>query len=170
MKRQRLSAEFAGARPRARQLPADLLERALAWGREQHVDLQLVDARGICGPLHLRAALLHTERAFARKRNRANSRATELLLWLSGERQIHRAIAQLGVKRSTRTIGVICFGRRRLPALLRHLDLVRDDTVLEPTPEKLRRLKLTARGARSLPRVLRPLLILERLALAEVPQ
>lgn len=170
MTARRRGAEFAGARLRPSQRPAELLERASAWGNAHGIEIQLVDARGVCRPLHLQASLLHAERAIARGRNRANTRATELLLWLAGERQIHRAIARLGVKRSTRSVAVICFAPGRLSRLLRHLGLLRDDRVLDATPQKLRAQGFTQTAVRSLPKELWPLLVLERTARAELPQ
>ncbi len=68
------------------------------------VQVQLVRADRIAGREHLNFAARNAVKAFRRKHNRSHSLAMELLLYVSCQRQISRAIETLGVAPRTREI------------------------------------------------------------------
>jgi len=70
--------------------------------------IQAVDANKIFGSIHLKSAIYRTYRALMNKKNIARNISLELLLRLSGRRQIHEAIDLLGVKEDTKNIILIC--------------------------------------------------------------
>lgn len=60
-------------------------------------EAQLARPEAAHGEAHIRSAALHAERAFAEQRARTGSLALEFLLFLSGERQIRRALRAAGL-------------------------------------------------------------------------
>lgn len=70
--------------------------------------LQLVDADKICGELHLLSGIYRTYRAKKESKNIAKENSVELLLRLSGKRQINEAISILGLNEKTRNVLVCC--------------------------------------------------------------
>ncbi|MBS1263359.1 MAG: hypothetical protein MAG715_00535 [Methanonatronarchaeales archaeon] len=68
---------------------------------------QAVDARFVAGREHLEVAAGLAFTAEERGRRVANDPAMEVLLYAAGTRQIDRAIERLGLRRSTRSAGVV---------------------------------------------------------------
>jgi tRNA threonylcarbamoyladenosine modification (KEOPS) complex Cgi121 subunit len=66
-------------------------------GINDHVEVQLVRADLIAGPEHLQFAARNALHSFKGERRRAKSLAMELLLYISCQRQIAKAIKFLGV-------------------------------------------------------------------------
>ncbi len=102
--------------------------------------LQVVRDQAVVGEAHLRSAALHAHRAFAEGRNHADRPEVEFLRYLTGQRQIKRALARAGVGDGANTAVVVALGERRMDALryfLDYLGLNQDDALLEATPEKL---------------------------------
>ncbi len=85
----------------------DELQRII---KERKVSLQIVEAKYICGPRHAFHAGNLAVTAHNEKRARANKIEIELLLYLTGKRQIGEAIKSAGVKRGTRELAVIGLG------------------------------------------------------------
>lgn len=104
-------------------------------------DVVLLDPDAVVGRRHLESAAAHAERVFRESRNRTNSLPTEIILYVAWDRQIGRAMA------NTRPAE----GRGKYAAVLLDIDdprledvgMVRDDSLLDPTPEKAARLGLT---------------------------
>jgi KEOPS complex subunit Cgi121 len=120
----------------------DAIDRAEA---EHGVRLFVVDGRAVCGPAHLASAVLHAEGAAAAGERRARDEKVEVMLYLTGQRQIEKAIARAGVSKGTRTFAMAARGapakaERALDRTMVALGLARDDTVLSATPAKLKRL------------------------------
>ena len=72
--------------------------------------LALADARAVCGALHLRQAAELAQRAHAGDYALSHSRASEVLLFLTGQRQVSRAIARAGLTPATETVAWVAFG------------------------------------------------------------
>ena len=130
-------------------------------------EIQLLDARRVCGCDHLLAAYEHAERAMREGINVAKSLAVEFVLYASGERQINEAIAKMGIREDTTEFAVALFGGDPARAL-EALGLTRDDTVLSATPVKLRSFGLSDRELATVPPVRQADLVLERVALVDL--
>lgn len=99
--------------------------------------LQFMDADRILGKEHLISAIEHAQRAFKRKDNISSTLAMEILIYAAGEPQINNAIAKIGLKDGCERIAVVVEGDFEVAQLLSHLNLKRDDDVLEFKESKL---------------------------------
>jgi len=145
-----------------------------AWNPEARLavvpslgDIQLLDARLVCGRDHLIAAGEHAERAMREGTAVAKSLPVELVVYASGERQINEAIAKMGIRDDTTEFAVVHFGGD-LALALEALRLTRDDAVLSVTPAKLRSFGLTEAELSTVPPERQTDLVLERVALVDL--
>jgi KEOPS complex subunit Cgi121 len=111
-----------------------------------HVLLQVLDAEVVYGRIHLISAYEHAARAFREGTQATNSLGLETLLYASGECQIQKALAKMGVKPGTKRIAVVLGADEEdvdleqvTAEFLRLTSFVRDDAVLEGDRETLRR-------------------------------
>ena len=103
-------------------------------------DAILMNPDMVCGEGHLLSASMHGDRAFAEGTNRSNSLLTEIILYAAWERQIGKAISKMKP----------ADGRQEYAAILVDIDdpkldsigMVRDDSILDATPEKAEMLGL----------------------------
>ena len=72
--------------------------------------LALVDARAVCGALHLRQAAELAQRAHTGGYALSHSRASEVMLYLTGQRQVSRAIDRAGLTPATLAVAWVAFG------------------------------------------------------------
>jgi KEOPS complex subunit Cgi121 len=105
--------------------------------------LQCVNADLVCGKEHLLSAYEHARRAFERGENISSSLAMEILLYAAGEVQISSALAKIGLSDGSENVACIIDPEIEIGSLMAHLDLTRDDDVLECTEEKLLRFGIT---------------------------
>ncbi len=142
--------------------PKAALAELQAFARSRGGWVQLLDAGGILGRDHVVSAFEHARRAFEQGTNTTGSLEMELLLYASGERQISKALAAVGVK-ARRPFVVACGRGLRAGEVLRRAGWRRDDGVLAAAPAKLRALGVSGAERRSAgPRA--EDLILERVA------
>jgi len=73
--------------------------------------LALADAHAVCGTLHLRQAAELAQRAHDGGYALSHTRASEVLLYLTGQRQVSRAITRAGLSPETETVGWVAFGK-----------------------------------------------------------
>ena len=130
-------------------------------------DLQILDARLVCGLDHLVSAAEHAERAMRQGTNASKALAVEFVVYASGERQIADALAKMGIRDDTTEFAVIVFGGDPAKAL-EALRLTRDDAVLAATPAKLRAFGLSEAELASVPPHRQADLVLERVALVDL--
>lgn len=69
--------------------------------------LLIIDAGGIAGIRHLKACIHFSIQSFTQKESLAKSLNTEILLYLSGYRQISKAIRKIGLNTSSKVIVTI---------------------------------------------------------------
>lgn len=94
--------------------PKAAMARVADAARPFGSDVQLVRAEAVASPRHVASAALHALRATSAGTNRAQSLGLEFLRYLSGERQIARAIAAAGLQPGAReAIGVALGGEPR---------------------------------------------------------
>jgi tRNA threonylcarbamoyladenosine modification (KEOPS) complex Cgi121 subunit len=78
--------------------------------QERKVPLQIIEAKYLAGPRHAFHAGNLAVTAHREKRARANRIEVEILLYLTGRRQIGDAIAMAGVKEDTKEIVALALG------------------------------------------------------------
>lgn len=139
----------------------------------------------IYGADHLRHAARLASRALAEGRARSADLATETLLYAAGERQVHKAIAFLGLADGARAIAAVAWDARRvdrdaaatlagaagasaLDALAREQGWTRDDALLEGDASVLDAFGVTAEERAMFPPARWGELVLERVALVDV--
>ena len=74
-------------------------------------DFALINPKMVCGSLHLSQAAYLADKAHEGKYNFANDRSTELLLYLTSQRQISRAIEVAGIKPSSEAVAWVSFSQ-----------------------------------------------------------
>lgn len=77
------------------------------------VEVQFFDGARVAGTQHLEIAAINAARAFKTGINISRSLAMETLLYASAQRQIEVAIDRLGVRRESRTIGLVVFSNSK---------------------------------------------------------
>ena len=89
--------------------------------------LALVDSRSVCGIEHLRQAATLSLTAHNNGYNLSNDKSTEVLLYLTAQRQIAKALKLAGISDNTKSIGWVSFDT--VPAdFLKVVD--KDDSVI----------------------------------------
>jgi tRNA threonylcarbamoyladenosine modification (KEOPS) complex Cgi121 subunit len=121
--------------------------------------VEAYDAGIVLGAEHVAVAWERAERAHATGRAVAGSVAMEARLFISCEGQIKSAMASTGVERGSGGVVLASVSERALDEAAKALGLRRDDSVLDPTTEKLVAWGIDAK---------RPELIFERMSLLEV--
>lgn len=91
----------------------DLLSVVQDISDEWQITFQLLDAAYVAGPQHLVFATSHALNAFHYGAQRASALGMEILRFAAAQRQIHRAIAILGIRDSTQQVGGVLLGGTR---------------------------------------------------------
>jgi KEOPS complex subunit Cgi121 len=130
--------------------------------------LQLLRADRIYGADHLRHAASLAARAVAEGRARTADLATETLVYAAGERQVHKAIALLGLTQETRGIAVVAWDEAALDALAFEQGWTRDDALLVGDEHVLDAFGVSGEERAMFPRERWGELVLERVALSDV--
>jgi len=155
------------------------LQRLLVFSEEETMVIQALDASAVYGKDHLVSAAMHAMRAFDHQTNATNSLALEILLYAAGERQIHKAIKKIGVKKGEQTIAFVLIDTvmkkpddKRMDGVIQkllqefHLNL--DNTVLEGDKAKLMKLGISVKEIGTIPKSKYGDLVLEKVALVDV--
>jgi tRNA threonylcarbamoyladenosine modification (KEOPS) complex Cgi121 subunit len=106
------------------------------------VEIQFFDAEFIATWQHLYFAVLNALTAFKNRENISKNLAMEIMTYASAQRQIRKAMEQLGVKPTTSNIAVLIIGEKpetinlALSTIAKHFNALHDDSVLELTKEK----------------------------------
>jgi len=89
---------------------ADNLFELIKKNQNDTISIQIIDPTWIVSKKHLQVAVYHTLKAFKNGRNIARGSETELLIRLSGFRQIKNAVEVFGINDQTNTLLLIAFG------------------------------------------------------------
>lgn len=81
----------------------------------ENVQVQLVKPELVAGPEHLRMAAANALRSFTGKKPRSKSLAVELLLYISCQRQISKAIKLVGVRPSDDKVVLVALSDSKIP-------------------------------------------------------
>lgn len=110
-------------------------------------EIQLFNAELVATWQHLYFALINALKAFATKQNLSNSVAVETALYASTQRQISKALTQIGVSPKTRNVAVVVISGNAgvveagLEVISKKLGASPDESVLALTTEKIKRIK-----------------------------
>ncbi len=137
--------------------PKKILSLVEEFSKKSGCAVQVLDASMVVGREHIYSAVMHAQRAFEEKRNAARSLPVEIARYASGERQISVALSKVGISEQTRVLAIIILGNCGADALLSELGLERDDSLLKPSPEKLKKWKIKEKEE-----------VLERVAMVDV--
>jgi len=114
----------------------------------QNLQVQLADATKIFNIEHIYFAAFNALKAFKNGKNISNNLAMELLLYISGQNQIKKAIENFGLKEGKMDVAIICIGERKKDLenfsriLQREFNIEIDHSLVEsPSRKKFRYLK-----------------------------
>ena len=133
--------------------------------------LQFLDADRVLGKEHILSAIEHADRAFERSENISETLGMEILIYASGEPQIKNALAKIGLTDGCERIAIITQGgmdKEALHTLIFHLNLERDDEVLEFNEIKAREFGINDIEIAAVEKNKVMDLILERVAMVDV--
>ena len=136
--------------------------------KEKEVLLQFLNADLVCGKIHLQTAIEHAQRAFLRGNAISDTLAMEILLYASGEVQISSALAKIGLSDGCENVACIIDPGIEIGSLMAHLDLTRDDGVLECTEEKLLRFGISKESISAAGSDAMADLVLEKVSMVDV--
>lgn len=139
--------EIMGIRTRLTD-PKAALSELQAFARSRGGWAQLLDAECVIGRDHMISAHEHARRALKEETNATVSLEMEFLLYASGERQISKAIAAVGV-RAARPFVAVLGGGVPPGEVLSRLGWERDDRLVRPRPAKLKTLGFSDTEIRS---------------------
>lgn len=103
-------------------------------------DCVLLDPDMVVGRDHVISAAMHAERAFEEGMNRSKNVLTETILYCAWERQIGRALEKMKPKQGRTDYVAVLFDID--DPRLDGIDMIRDDSLMDPTDEKAERLGL----------------------------
>jgi KEOPS complex subunit Cgi121 len=155
------------------------VEQLLLFSQKENLIIQVFDATAVYGKDHLISATTHAQRAFEQGRNATNSLALEILLYAAGERQIHKAIRKIGVKKGEQQIAFVLVNDTKqntkthikktvITKLLQTFDLSSNENVLKGNKDTLKRFGISAKEISTVPESHYEDLILEKVALVDV--
>ncbi len=105
---------------------------------EDYNDIQLVDSGLVAGLGHVEFAVSQAEKAFKRGENISKDPLLEVMVRMSGQRQINRAFEMFGLHDST---SVILISKRDTEVLLNSNGWTHDDSALDIDKAKFERIK-----------------------------
>ncbi len=154
------------------------LKEILSLADEYDIVIQTMDADWIYGKNHLISATSHAKRAIEQKNNSTNSLSMEILLYASGERQIQKAIKNIGVKKGKGNIAFVFTNKDNyeiekiseeiIEKVLAIFDLEQDDKILEGDSNTLKKFGITKKELNTLPESKYGDIILEKVAMVDV--
>jgi len=119
------------------------LDKITIFSKKNDCIIQVFDADLIFGKNHIITSIDHALRSIEQKKNTTNSIAMEIMLYVSGERQLKLAIPKMGIKNYTKKIALILISNNIkitnnfIDEFLKFLSLKRCDAVLNCNEKKL---------------------------------
>ena len=115
----------------------ELLDIIESYRKENDIFIQLFNHEKVIGKEHLIWAYDKAEEMMEQETNRADSLEIETLLWASAEWQIKSAIRKMGVPDNSDKAALLI--EREMDIFLDEMDWEREDDLLNPSLEKLKR-------------------------------
>ena len=150
------------------------LENIASLSKKYNIIIQAMNADVIFNKEHLISAYEHAIRAMKRKKNSTNSLEMEILLYASGERQIKSSIKKMGVKCGKSNIAFAFvsdneeISDQMIDNLLKTLDLIRDDKVLDGNINTLKKFGITCKEIKTVTKAKYGHLIMEKVAMVDI--
>jgi len=148
------------------------IEDPMAFIREVQAELGkealCLDADLVCGREHIDSAVMHAERAFNYGTNASDSFAMEVMLYASGERQLSKAMAKMGLKKGPARIAIVSFDGEVTPEMLGKWGLKADPHAISFSVAKAGHFGIGQKEADSVPPEKLQDLVLERVAFVDV--
>jgi len=161
-----MTYQLAGARGGVED-PEATLKKARTWSERTGDDLLLADARAVLGRDHLETAVRHAVRSQTSGTMAARTVSMEALRYLSAQRQVAGAIRVSGIRRGTKELAIVVFGRSSLDDFLATFGWSRDDRVLDAEGKSFETIGITKAEWQALPSNQRADLALEKVALLD---
>lgn len=156
----------------------ELVSSLESFSDEHDVVVQVVDAKLVCGRIHLCSAVEHAVRSSVEGCMATRGLAMEVLLYASGERQIQYALPKMGVKVGDSVgIGGVLIGQKNqnekeleamVSDLIANFGWGRDDKVLVGDSDCLFRFGISEVELETMPKDKYEDLILEKVALVDI--
>ncbi len=105
---------------------------------KDYKDIQLVDSRLVASLGHIEFAASQAEKAFERNENISNDPLIEVLLRMSGQRQISKALEMFGLKDSKE---VVLISKQDPESFLKANGWKRDESILDMDEDRFERIK-----------------------------
>ncbi len=165
--------EIIGAKGKIKKID-DFLEKIGSFAQKNNLIIQAFDAELIFSKNHILSAADHAIRAISRKTSTTNSLEKEILLYVSGERQLKLAIPKVGVKPKNEKIAFVLINynipiqNSMIKDFLEMLSLVRDDKVIQGNENTLRRFGIKENEIKTVMKNKYEDLILEKVAMVDI--
>lgn len=121
----------------------EVLRQIKGLMKEKDIILQLVNADRITNEEHLQVASYHAQKAFQQNTATSNSLEIETLLYATGQRQITKALARVGLTPQTKNVAAIIYAPPNITNLSELIQEVvsilkgtQSDKVFALTPKK----------------------------------
>jgi len=171
--------KIIGARIKSAEIdPEKIIKMAQKLAKKNNVIIQLFDADYVYGEDHLVSAYEHAVRAFNQNRATAGSLEMEILLYAAGEYQIKNALAKLGLKKNSKSLGILFAHDTEIKDIIVKdffseleddgIKFDRDDEVLVGDKQTLRQFGITETELAAVPEDRWLELILEKVALLDI--
>ena len=125
-----------------------------------------MDPKMVCGKDHIVSAAKCAMKAFSSKRNACSTLAKKKKKNASGERQISKAADKMGIK-SSGAVALVIFNKKT-EEVLSILSLNQDDSILDPSEEKMVNFGISKSELNSVPESKKYDLVLEHVAFASL--
>jgi tRNA threonylcarbamoyladenosine modification (KEOPS) complex Cgi121 subunit len=144
-----------------------LFDKCRIIGRKHNIDIQLLDAEMVFGKTHILSGIDRALRAYKHQRNVASTLVTEILVRLSGEKQIHHALKKVGVKKGTNRAILIIEGDCEIRTILNELNF-RHTRISQGTISNLLRFGISKKELETVERTKVKDLVLEKVATRDI--
>ena len=153
----------------------DFLKDISCFAKKNNLIIQAFDAELIFSKNHILSAVNHAIRAISRKTSTTNSLEKEILLYVSGERQLKLAIPKVGIKPKNEKIVFVLINSNKksissniIKDFLDMLRLVRDNKVIQGNENTLRRFGIKENEIKTVMKNKYEDLILEKVAMVDI--
>ena len=119
-------------------------DRAVEHFTSMGGEVILLNPLYVYGERHVLSAVMHAERAFANGTHRSKTLLTETIMYIAGERQASKALKKVRPVSDSGPRVAVLFDIN--DPKLDEIGLVRDDSIVEGTPEKAAAIGLDAFG------------------------
>ncbi len=119
-------------------------DRAVEHFTSMGGEVILLNPLYVYGERHILSAVMHAERAFANGTHRSKTLLTETIMYIAGERQASKALKKVRPVSDSGPRVAVLFDID--DPKLDEIGLVRDDSIIEGTPEKATAMGLDAFG------------------------